>query len=44
MLAEDASVDKTRKCVDEFASSSSAAADKAPVLTGDMEYFNLLAS
>jgi hypothetical protein len=44
VLAEDAGIDKKRKCVDEFASSSSAAADKAPVLTGDMEFFDLLAS
>jgi hypothetical protein len=44
VLAEDVVVDKKRKHVDKFASSSSAAADKAPVLTGDMEYFDLLAS
>jgi hypothetical protein len=44
VLAEDAGVDKKRKRVDELASSSSAAAEKAPVLTGDMEYFDLLAS
>jgi hypothetical protein len=44
VLAEDAGVDKKRKRVDEFASSSSAAADKAPILTRDMEYFDLLAS
>jgi hypothetical protein len=44
MLAEDAGIDKKRKRVDEFASSSSATADKAPVLTGDMEFFDLLAS
>jgi hypothetical protein len=44
VLAEDAGVDKKRKRVDEFASLSSAAADKAPVLAGDMEYFDLLAS
>jgi hypothetical protein len=44
VLAEDAGVNKKRKRVDEFASSSSASADKAPVLTGDMEYFDLLAS
>jgi hypothetical protein len=43
-LAEDTSVDKKRKRVDEFAPSSSAAADKASVLVGDMEYFDLLAS
>jgi hypothetical protein len=44
VLAEDAGIDKKRKRVDEFTSSSSAAADKAPVLTGDMEFFDLLAS
>jgi hypothetical protein len=44
LLAEDAGVDKKRKCVDELASLSSAAAEKAPVLTEDMEYFDLLAS
>jgi hypothetical protein len=43
MLAEDASVDKKRKRVEEFASSSSAAADKASAPAGDMEYFDLLA-
>jgi hypothetical protein len=44
MLAEDTGVDKKRKCVDEFASLSSAAADKASVLARDIEYFDLLAS
>jgi hypothetical protein len=44
VLAEDAGVDKKRKHVDEFASSSSAAAGKASVPTGDMEYFDLLVS
>jgi hypothetical protein len=44
MLAEDAGVDKKGKRVDEFASSSSAAAGKASVPVGDMEYFDLLAS
>jgi hypothetical protein len=44
VLAEDTGVDKKRKRVDEFASSSSAVADKASVLVGDMEYFDLLAS
>jgi hypothetical protein len=44
VLAEEADVDKKRKRVNEFASSSAEAADKAPVLTGDMEYFDLLAS
>jgi hypothetical protein len=48
--SEDTGVDKKRKRkrVDEFASSSSslqkAVADKAYVLAGDMEYFDLLAS
>jgi hypothetical protein len=45
---EDIGLDKKRKRVDELASSSSslqqAVADKAPVLAGDMEYFDLLAS
>jgi hypothetical protein len=44
VLAQDAGVDKKRKRVKEFASSSSAAADKASVPAEDMEYFNLLAS
>jgi hypothetical protein len=44
VLAEDAGVDKKRKRVKEFASSSSATADKASVPAGDMEYFDLLAS
>jgi hypothetical protein len=44
VLAEDAGVDKKRKRVNEFASSSSAAADKSPVLAEDMEVFDLLAS
>jgi hypothetical protein len=44
VLAEDAGIDKKRKRVNEFASLSCAAADKAPVLTGDMEFFDLLAS
>jgi hypothetical protein len=48
VLDEDIGVDKKRKRVDEFASSSSslqkAAADKAPVLTRDIEYFDLLES
>jgi hypothetical protein len=44
VLAEDAGVDKKRKRVEEFASLSFAAADKASVPTGDMEYFDLLAS
>jgi hypothetical protein len=44
VLAEDTGVDKKRKRVNEFASSSSAVAGKASVLAGDMEYFDLLAS
>jgi hypothetical protein len=44
VLAKDAGVDKKRKRVNEIASSSSAAAGKAPVLAEDMEYFDLLAS
>jgi hypothetical protein len=44
VLAEDAGVDKKRKRVEEFASSSFAAADKASVPAGDMDYFDLLAS
>jgi hypothetical protein len=44
VLAEDAGVDKRRKRVEEFASSSSAAADKTSVPAGDEEYFDLLAS
>jgi hypothetical protein len=44
VLAEDAGVDKKRKRVDEFASLSFAAAGKASVPAGDMEYFDLLAS
>jgi hypothetical protein len=47
-FAEDIGVDKKRKRVDEFASSSSslqkAVADKASVPAGDIEYFDLLAS
>jgi hypothetical protein len=44
ILAEDVGVDKKRKRVNEIASSSSAAAGKAPVLVEDMEYFDMLAS
>jgi hypothetical protein len=44
VLADDTGVDKKRKRVDKLASSSSVAADKASVLAGDMEYFDLLAS
>jgi hypothetical protein len=47
-LSEDTSADKKRKRVDDFASSSTSlqrtAADKAPVLEEDIEYFDLLAS
>jgi hypothetical protein len=43
-LAEDVGVDKKRKHVDDIASSSSAAAGKAPILAEDMEYFDMLAS
>jgi hypothetical protein len=42
--SEDTSIDKKRKRVDEFASLSSAAADKASAPAGEMEYFDLLAS
>jgi hypothetical protein len=42
--AEDAGVDKKRKRVEEFASSSSAAADKISAPIEDEEYFDLLAS
>jgi hypothetical protein len=42
--SEDTGIDKKGKRVDEFASSSSTAADKASVPTGEMEYFDLLAS
>jgi hypothetical protein len=42
--SEDTGIDKKRKRVDEFASSSSTAADKASLFAGDMEYFDLLAS
>jgi hypothetical protein len=43
-LAREVGVDKKRKRVDKIASSSSAAAGKAPVLAEDMEYFDMLAS
>jgi hypothetical protein len=42
--SEDTGIDKKRKRVDEFASLSSTAADKASHFAGDMEYFDLLAS
>jgi hypothetical protein len=44
ILAKEVGVDKKMKRVDEIASSSSAAASKAPVLAEDMEYFDMLAS
>jgi hypothetical protein len=48
VLSEDTGVDKKRKRVDDFVSSSSSlqrtAADKAHVLVEDIEYFDLLAS
>jgi hypothetical protein len=44
MLAEDAGIDKKRKRVKEFTSSSSAAANKAPAFVEDKEFFDLLAS
>jgi hypothetical protein len=47
-LSEDTGVDKKRKHVDDFTSLSTSlqrtAADKAPVLEEDIEYFGLLAS
>jgi hypothetical protein len=43
-LADEVGVDKKRKCVNEIASSSSAAAGKAPVIVEDLEYFDMLAS
>jgi hypothetical protein len=43
-LAEEVGVDKKRKRVNKIASSSSAAAGKAPVLAEDMEYYDMLAS
>jgi hypothetical protein len=47
-LSEDTGVDKKRKRVDDFTSSSTSlqriAADKAPVLEEDIKYFDLLAS
>jgi hypothetical protein len=42
--AKDAGVDKKRKRVEEFASSSSAVADKTSAPAEDEEYFDLLAS
>jgi hypothetical protein len=47
-LSEDTGVDKKRKRVDEFAYSSTSAqrtaADEAPVLEEDVEFFDLMAS
>jgi hypothetical protein len=43
-LADEVGVDKKGKRVDEIASSSSAAAGKAPVIVEDLEYFDMLAS
>jgi hypothetical protein len=42
--SDDTGIDKKRKRVNKFASLSSAVADKASVLVGYMEYFDLLAS
>jgi hypothetical protein len=42
--ADDAGVNKKRKRVEEFASSSSAVVDKASIPAEDEEYFDLLAS
>jgi hypothetical protein len=42
--SEETAIDKKRKRVNEFASLSSAAADKVSIPAGDMEYFDLLAS
>jgi hypothetical protein len=44
VFAEDAGIDKKRKRVEEFASLSSATADKASIPAEDTEYFDLLAS
>jgi hypothetical protein len=48
MLSKDTGADKKRKHVDEFTSSSSSlqrtAANKAPILEEDVEFFDLLAS
>jgi hypothetical protein len=47
-LSEDTGVDKKRKCVDEFTSSSTSiqrtAANEAPVLEEGVEFFDLMAS
>jgi hypothetical protein len=44
VLAKDAGIDNKRKRVEEFASLSSAVADKTSVPAEDTEYFDLLAS
>jgi hypothetical protein len=48
VLSEDTGVDKKRKRVDEFTSSSTSlqrtAANKAPILEEDVEFFDLLVS
>jgi hypothetical protein len=48
VLSEDTGADKKRKRVDEFTSSSTSvqrtAANKAPVLEEDVEFFDLMAS
>jgi hypothetical protein len=44
ILADEVDVDKKRKRVDDIASSSSAAAGKAPAIVEDLEYFDMLAS
>jgi hypothetical protein len=47
-LSEDTGVDKKRKRVDELASSSTSVqktvANEAPILEGDVEFFDLMAS
>jgi hypothetical protein len=47
-LSEDTGIDKKRKRVDEFASSSTStertAADEAPTLEEDVEFFDLMGS
>jgi hypothetical protein len=48
VLSEDTGIDKKRKCVDEFASSSTSAQRtatvEAPALKEDVEFFDLMAS
>jgi hypothetical protein len=48
VLSEDTGADKKRKCVDELTSSSTSvqrtAANEAPVLEEDVEFFDLIAS